>query len=365
MPTIAFVTTCKNRLDYLQRTLPQWMAEEPDEIIVVDYGCPQGAGDWVEANWPRVKVVRVDDDPGFCVARARNQGAAVAQAEWICFIDADVKVRPGWLEWMRANLREDGFYRAAPVDGVRTQETWGTVIVPRDAWRSVEGFDECFVGWGGEDADLYDRLVLAGYAERDYPDHFVVAIEHSDEERFMYSAYKTKFEGRRFQSFYRYAKYVWMTVAGVNGEVPFEQRVYLRRLVDAAFAGAAGGPGKWPEIAFDVEPGVWVPVGRRVGARCRCVLRLEPQGTRWQGRIVRLVNAVRVFFGILPIPLFVTPIRALEGPLVGPVLDVLHGAKASSEVRVKTVVLLGGLPERQRIRVRCRYELPCVTLPSA
>src|SRR5690554_1761579 len=168
MPTIAFVTTCKNRLDYLQRTLPQWMAEEPDEIIVVDYGCPQGAGDWVEANWPRVKVVRVDDDPGFCVARARNQGAAVAQAEWICFIDADVKVRPGWLEWMRANLREDGFYRAAPVDGVRTQETWGTVIVPRDAWRSVEGFDECFVGWGGEDADLYDRLVLAGYAERDY-----------------------------------------------------------------------------------------------------------------------------------------------------------------------------------------------------
>src|SRR5690606_12453971 len=113
MGRIAFVTTCKNRLDHLRRTLPTWMAEDPDEIIVVDYGCPQGSGDWVRAHWPQVRVVRVDDDSGFCLSRARNLGAREVTADWICFIDADIVVREGWVTWMRRHLAEGHYYRPA------------------------------------------------------------------------------------------------------------------------------------------------------------------------------------------------------------------------------------------------------------
>jgi len=70
MHEFAFVTTCKGRLHHLQQTLPLIAAQAPDEIVVVDYGCPQNSGDWVEAHFPGVKVVRTTDDPGFCLPRA-------------------------------------------------------------------------------------------------------------------------------------------------------------------------------------------------------------------------------------------------------------------------------------------------------
>src|SRR5574343_1128333 len=111
MTAFAFVTTCKGRLHHLQQTLPLIVAEAPDEIVVVDYGCPQGSGDWVEANYPQVKVVRVTDDDGFRLARARNLGAAACSAPWICFIDADIRVGSGFVAWMRANARQRHYYR--------------------------------------------------------------------------------------------------------------------------------------------------------------------------------------------------------------------------------------------------------------
>ena len=72
MTTIACVITCKGRLHHLKQTLPLIVAMGTSEVIVVDYGCPDGTGDWVEANFPGVTVVRVDDDPGFSPARSRN-----------------------------------------------------------------------------------------------------------------------------------------------------------------------------------------------------------------------------------------------------------------------------------------------------
>ena len=84
MPDIAFVTTCKGRMRHIQRTLPSLVEQSPDEIVVVDYGCPDGVGDWVADNYPDIAVVRVNDDPGFCVARARNRGGAE------CKVDLDL-----------------------------------------------------------------------------------------------------------------------------------------------------------------------------------------------------------------------------------------------------------------------------------
>ena len=92
MNTIALITTCKGRLHHLRETLPLMASQGADEIVVVDYGCPDGAGDWVEREFPGVRVVRVDDDPGFCLPRARNAGARASSARWLAFVDADVKL---------------------------------------------------------------------------------------------------------------------------------------------------------------------------------------------------------------------------------------------------------------------------------
>lgn len=223
MSQVAFVTTCKGRLHHVQQTLPSLVAQAPAEIILVDYGCPDNTGDWVAQHFPSVKVVRVDDDPGFCLPRARNIGAAHSSAPWICFIDADIRINDGWLDWLQQNLRDGYFYQAALVDGARNPETFGTVVCPRAAFESVGGYDEVFRGWGGEDDDLYARLVhCAGARASQYPAHFVEAISHADDERTTFHAIKSVDVQSLINACYIRAKN-HLRDCGIR-EIPFETR---------------------------------------------------------------------------------------------------------------------------------------------
>jgi glycosyltransferase involved in cell wall biosynthesis len=231
MTDVAFITTCKGRLHHIQQTLPLMVAESPAEIVVVDYGCPQRVGDWVAENYPAVTVVRVDDDPGFCVPRARNLGAQRTTSPWLCFIDADVKVTPGWTRWMADNLDSGSFYRAAKIDGERIRDTWGTVLCSRKGFIDIGGYDEAFRGWGGEDDDLYDRLTLAGYTESDYPSGFVTAIHHDDDERTLFHDIKEKELHHFVNRFYREAKLDLMRILG--RDLPLVEREAIMKKVKA------------------------------------------------------------------------------------------------------------------------------------
>lgn len=233
MIKIAFVTTCKGRLHHLQETLPRLRAAGADEVVVVDYGCPDGTGAWVRQHHPGVRLVTVDDDPGFCVSRARNLGAAATDADWICFIDADIRVMPEWLDWLRANLQSDTFYRAAKVQGVRQKETWGTFVCQKKAFQRIGGYDEAFRGWGGEDDDLYFRLTIAAaQAESEYPAHFVAAISHDDAERTKFHEVKNKQLQVQINRYYRKAKYFLMESQGT--EPPIAVRQQLMDQISAA-----------------------------------------------------------------------------------------------------------------------------------
>jgi hypothetical protein len=222
MTDVAFITTCKGRLHHLQQTLPLMVAASPAEIVVVDYGCPQGTGDWVAAHHPDVSVVRVNDDPGFCASRARNLGARKTTASWLAFIDADVKVAPEWTRWMAGHLRAGHYYRAGRVDGERVEDTWGTVLCSRQGFAKIGGYDEVFRGWGGEDDDLYARLRMAGEIESEYPPHFVEAIGHADEERTRFHDVQDKDLQAMVNRFYFEAKLDLMKLIGQ--ELPFVQR---------------------------------------------------------------------------------------------------------------------------------------------
>jgi glycosyltransferase involved in cell wall biosynthesis len=141
---IAFVLTCKGRLHHLKETLPLIVRQEPDEIIVVDYGCPDGTAAWVAVNFPRVKIVQFDSQ-SFNISHARNLGAKAVQSVWLCFIDADIKIASGWLEWLRHNMRPKAFYRSDTfING-----TTGTMVCLRSDFESVGGYDEVFTTYGG------------------------------------------------------------------------------------------------------------------------------------------------------------------------------------------------------------------------
>ena len=203
---IAFITTCKGRLKHIQKTLPTLLAENPHEIILVDYGCPQSTGDWVEITYPSVKVVRVTDDPAFCTARARNMGARHSTAQWICFIDGDVSVAPGFLQWLYSNVKPNNYYRASLINGERDPETWGTFVCQREVFEQVGGYDEAFRGWGGEDDELYSRLASEKYTESEFPSIYIDAIQHDDSTRTLFYGIKEKEHHWFINQFYNTAK---------------------------------------------------------------------------------------------------------------------------------------------------------------
>jgi glycosyltransferase involved in cell wall biosynthesis len=220
---IAFVTTCKGRLHHIKQTLPTLVALKPAEIIVVDYSCPDGTADWVEANYPEVRVVRVNDDPGFCLPRARNMGAAHSSAPWLCFIDADILVEREWLGWMEKHLKPSRFYRPSLLNGAQLQEVAGTFLCTREAFETCKGYDEAFRGWGGEDIDLYTRLPLEAGAQLDYyPNEFVKPISHADDERTTFHAIKNI----RIQSLINgcYVKVKRHLLENSIRDIPFETR---------------------------------------------------------------------------------------------------------------------------------------------
>ncbi len=223
VPRISFITTCKGRLHHLQQTLPLLAALKNVEVIVVDYACPQGTAAWVEEHYPHVRVIRITDDPGFHVGRARNAGANAATSPWLCFIDADVAIKDGLIQWAAENLRPDTHYRPQPYDA----ELYGSFFCPRAAFLETDGYDEAIRGWGGEDDDFYLRLKLAGYREDCYPASLLEPIRHGDEERTAFYEVKNKDISQRVFQLYSIMKYDLMALS--EAPLPLGKRMALMK----------------------------------------------------------------------------------------------------------------------------------------
>jgi glycosyltransferase involved in cell wall biosynthesis len=259
MAELAFITTSNGRLHHIQCTLPLMMAQSPAEIIVVDYGCPQHTGDWVEAYHQAAKVVRVTDDPGFCLPRARNLGAGQSSAPWLCFIDADVEVKEGFVDWVGRNAQSSLFYLAGLNDGgVLDAGTVGTALVHRTYFDKVHGYDEVFRGWGGEDIDLYRRLSAAGAGRAAFPEFFR-SIKHDDSERVRFHPVKDKKLQAIINAFYLSARAHASSVIGEKREIPLTLRQDMMDRIARQIVARSVDPSVVPSITFDVAGSGWLP----------------------------------------------------------------------------------------------------------
>jgi len=222
MAKISHITTCKGRLDHLRQTLPTVASQRDVESIVVDYGCPDGTAAWVAANLPEVKVVRVPEAPRFHLARARNLGAAVATTPWLAFFDADIAWAPTFAEQLIARLEPNCYFRASPM----SPQTWGSVACNRSDFSQIGGYDESFIGWGGEDDDLYMRLTMAGCRQLAFDGRLVSEIPHGDDRRVEHYEVKNKTLQQRINTLYLNVKsdLIRLYPNGMSADV--RQRIY-------------------------------------------------------------------------------------------------------------------------------------------
>lgn len=168
------------------------------EIILVDNGSTDSSADYVEQEFPQVRVTRNGTNQGF--GQGNNVGARWAKGEYLAFLNPDTAVEPGWLESLIAALESDpqaglatskillladpgrintcgndvhvtgltlcrgvGMDRDAFGDVTEVSAVSGAAFVaPREVFEALTGFDETFFMYM-EDTDLSWRARLAGY----------------------------------------------------------------------------------------------------------------------------------------------------------------------------------------------------------
>jgi GT2 family glycosyltransferase len=199
---VSVIVLVLDRVEPLQECLESLFGQSPDdvafEVIVVANGTRAELVDQV-ASRRGLRVVRVPANLGF--AGGCNLGARFAQGNNLVFLNDDTAVTAGWLKALveRAGSEPDigavcaklvGFeeklqeagsvvWRDARTDRVGLGADAGDpryivardvdsasacgLLVRRDAWNAVGGFDEDFFPAYYEDVDLCFRLRQAGY----------------------------------------------------------------------------------------------------------------------------------------------------------------------------------------------------------
>jgi hypothetical protein len=239
---ISAITTCKGRFAHLKSTLPSLMALPDCEVVVVDYDCPQGAGDWVQSTFPAAKVVRVRDRPHFKAAEARNRGVAVATSPWLFMVDADVGVAPVFIAAIRPQLRPGVFLRPEPL----LHELCGALVVAASDLAAIGGYDEVFEGWSWEDVDAVRRLEETGRRADTFPAELLTPILHGDEARGRYHAISNPRDNFVVNTLYRRVK-ADLHLMGVD--LPEEGRRIIYSQIRQGFLSPTGLINI--EVAFD------------------------------------------------------------------------------------------------------------------
>ncbi len=157
----------------------------PHELIVVDNGSRDETPSYLRElarRCPQVRVLRRPRNEGVF---ARSYGMAVARGEFICWVDSDVEVGPGWLEVLQAPLR-DPAVGGVGVEGVVLTPDWqhayhsagrppaewagravdlvtGYCFLFRNVVWRIGALDRRFSPFWNEDADWSLRLKELGY----------------------------------------------------------------------------------------------------------------------------------------------------------------------------------------------------------
>jgi GT2 family glycosyltransferase len=210
-PTLTIVIPTYERRAALARLLaglaPQLagLRDRVDVLVVVD-GSRDGSAELVAALDYPVAVAAVTQ-PNAGLAAARNRGLADAAGDVVWFLDDDMvpgaglverhlgaHVRPGarllmgpclppaevrmvaivreWAAFQYGELERAGRVTRAEYFSAANTSAFAST------WRAAGGFDDAFLGWGGEDYELAVRLLASGH-RIDY-DAAAVAWHHQE-----------------------------------------------------------------------------------------------------------------------------------------------------------------------------------------
>ncbi|MEI9813312.1 MAG: glycosyltransferase [Acidobacteriota bacterium] len=166
---ISVIIPSRNGRDLLERCLPG--LAPATEIIVVDNGSNDGTAEWLAREYPHILVEHSAEALPF--STAMNRGIRRSNYAYICALNNDMLVEPGFLDALRDAFERvpNLFCSSAQIflpEGQRREETGKTVFqldpgvadLPMRCDIPLEGEDLTYVPYGSGGCSMYDAAKL-------------------------------------------------------------------------------------------------------------------------------------------------------------------------------------------------------------
>lgn len=97
MKTISVVILNYNGAKMLQKYLPSVISNTPNaEIIIADNNSTDNSIEWIQNNYPAIKIIRLTENWGF--AEGYNKALKEIDSDYFVLLNSDVYTPEGWLE---------------------------------------------------------------------------------------------------------------------------------------------------------------------------------------------------------------------------------------------------------------------------
>jgi GT2 family glycosyltransferase len=150
-PTVAIVIPTYNSIGLLSGCLKSLRdLDYPKDrltIVVVDNASRDGTASTLGARYPEVLVSTQEKNTGF--AAACNRGAALADAEYVAFLNDDALAERGWLQGLFAGLRAGGEGAVCAASQIRSRD--GRNVEYEGASSNLYGAGRPVSVWGWPD----------------------------------------------------------------------------------------------------------------------------------------------------------------------------------------------------------------------
>lgn len=172
-PGVSVISACTNRHPVLARSLATWLRVPlVQQILIVDWDSTPPLQDTVDAvldihtadsdnkSVTSVSVVRVTGEPNWVPSRAYNLAARLASYDIVFKVDCDVLVHPDFIAKHPMPDGQRAFYAGHPALARSANDFTieGVMLISRDLFLSIGGYDERIQTFGFEADDLYSRL---------------------------------------------------------------------------------------------------------------------------------------------------------------------------------------------------------------
>lgn len=197
--TVSICITVMNRLHHIRETLPTNLDENNSpgiEFILLDYNSTDGLDHFIKDNFQkhlqsgRLIYYKCNTEQSFKRSHSRNMAFRLANGDIVCNLDGDNYAGEDFGKYVQEVFSSNENICLTGLQNRWLPDASGKLCVKKSDFIDVTGYDENFEGYGFEDFDMVNRLLLSGckpYTMNKKP--FLKGIRHTNSDRLIHDRY--------------------------------------------------------------------------------------------------------------------------------------------------------------------------------